>query len=52
MKKLELTVSPEEAIKINMPVVTVKSHINYHGSECTEIEIKSVNVISKSKKKQ
>lgn len=49
MKKIELTVSPEKAIKLDRPVVTVKSHINYHGIACTEIEIKSINKISKSK---
>lgn len=49
MRKLELHVSPENAIKLDMPVVTVKSHINYHGAACTEMEIRSVNNITMNK---
>lgn len=49
MRKVDLNVSPENAIKLDMPVVTIKSHINYHGAACTEMEIKSVNRIKKTK---
>jgi hypothetical protein len=52
MRKIELTVSPEKAISLDRPVVTVKSHINYHGAACTEIEIKSKNKISNTKKQR
>lgn len=50
MDKIKLNVSPQNAIKLDMPVVTIKSHINYHGEACTEMEIKSINLIKKTTK--